>query len=111
MAISVLMQLTQQLPLYVGMRMGGNTSGLWHHVYFVSLTSLWKVIRRNTIEMIRARRQPKAVPVSSKWRSLLGLLLVGAVMHGLVLRIRKWWARHYSSYVDGFGGTYFVLRR
>lgn len=112
MAISVLMQLTQQLPLYAGMRVWVETLVVFGTIFvLVSFTSLWKVIRRNTIEMIRARRQPKAVPVFSKWRSLLGLLLVGG---GYA------WACASHPQMVGLGiipvtlmvsvGTYFVLR-
>lgn len=77
MIISVLIQLPQQLPFYAGPPVWIQTLSVFGSFFMiVSLASLRSVMRRNIIELVRAGRQPKAVPTFSRWLATLGLVLV-----------------------------------
>lgn len=79
MAISLLLGLPEELPLYVGWPVWSRTLIVFGVMYlFASLLSVGGVARRNVIELIRAARQPKERPAFSPARAALGFLLVGA---------------------------------
>lgn len=112
MAISALLQLPGQLPVYIGWPVWRQTLIVFGSIFLVvSLLSLRGVVRRNVIELIRAGRQPLERPTFSKGKALLGTVLVIA---GYV------WASHPNPTVIMLGvvpvttmvsvGTYFVLR-
>lgn len=78
MAISAVLQLDTQIPLYIGAKVFSQTLLVFGGIYlFVTVASLRSVIRRNIVELVRAGRQPKSAPTFSGWKALLGLLLVG----------------------------------
>lgn len=78
MVISLLLQLPAQLPVYLGWPVWRQTLLMFCSIFLiVSLLSLRGVLRSNVIELIRAGRRPQEAPTFSKWRALLGLLLVG----------------------------------
>ncbi|HYF77282.1 MAG TPA: FtsX-like permease family protein [Symbiobacteriaceae bacterium] len=78
MAISAVLQLDAEIPLYIGGKVFGQTLLVFGSMYLVvTLASLRGVLRRNIVELVRAGRQPKGAPTFSGWKALLGLLLVG----------------------------------
>jgi putative ABC transport system permease protein len=77
MAISALLRLPEQIPFYAGLPVWLNTAGLFGGFFIlVSLASLRSVLTRNIIGLVRAGRQPKGVPTFSRWKAVLGLVLV-----------------------------------
>lgn len=77
MAVSTLLHLPEQIPVYAGLPVWGRTLAVFGSLFLVVGTaSLRPVVRRSTIELIRAARQPKAAPTFSRWKAALGLLLV-----------------------------------
>lgn len=73
MAISVVLRLPEELPVYTAWPVWRQTILVFGSFFlFVSLLSLSGVLRRNIIELIRAERQPKANPTFSIWLALLG---------------------------------------
>jgi len=79
MAISALLQLPAQLPVYLGWPVWRRTLLVFGSIFmFVSLLSLRGVLRRNIIELLRAGRKPLERPTFSKGKALLGAVLVGA---------------------------------
>lgn len=77
MAVSVLLRLPQQIPVYAGLPVWGQTLAVFGSLFLVvAAASLRPILKRSTIELIRAARQPKAAPKFSRWKAALGLLLV-----------------------------------
>lgn len=77
MAVSVLLHLPEQIPVYAGLPVWGRTLAVFGTLFFVVAgASLRPILRRSTIELIRAARQPKAAPTFSRWKAALGLLLM-----------------------------------
>lgn len=78
MAISAVLQLSHQLPVYVGWPVWRQTLIVFGTLFVVvSVLSLRAVLRRNIIELIRAGRKPLEPPRFSKFKALLGAVLVG----------------------------------
>ncbi len=78
MAVSALLGLTQELTFIVGGAVWYRTIVVFGSFFLiVSFVSLRSVLRRSIIELIRSRRKPKDAPVFSRWKTLLGLALVG----------------------------------
>lgn len=77
MAISALLQLPRQLPVYLAWPVWRQTLGVFGGMFvFVSLLSLRGVLGRTVIELIRAGRKPQERPKFSKTKALLGTALV-----------------------------------
>ncbi|MFO7173643.1 MAG: ABC transporter permease, partial [Bacillota bacterium] len=77
MAVSAVLQLPQEIRLYAGPRVWGQTLLVFGAIFVLaSLVSLRSVATKNPVQMIRARRQPKSFPAISRWRAALGLVLV-----------------------------------
>lgn len=77
MAVSALLQLPGQLPVYVGWPVWRRTLLVFGAMFlFVSLLSLRGVLGRSIIELIRAGRKPLERPTFSKTKALLGTALV-----------------------------------
>jgi len=77
MAISALLRLPEELPFYAGTPVWIQTLLVFGSFFgVVSLASLRGVLRRNVIELIRARRQPKGIPSYSRLKAAMGLILV-----------------------------------
>lgn len=73
MAISVVLRLPSELPVYTAWPVWRQTILVFGSFFLlVSLLSLSGVLRRNIIELIRAERQPKANPTFSIWLALVG---------------------------------------
>ncbi|MGE5654328.1 MAG: FtsX-like permease family protein [Bacillota bacterium] len=94
MAVSVLLRLPTQLPFYAGPKVWAQTLTVFGSFFaIVSAISLFSVLRRNIIDLVRAGRQPKETPTFSRWKALLGLVLVvggyvwAAFPHGVVVII------------------------
>lgn len=78
MAISLVLQLPEELPLYLAWPVWRRTLLVFGGIFLlVSLLSLRGVLRRSIVELLRAGRKPKATPVFSWLRALAGLILVG----------------------------------
>lgn len=78
MAVSVLLGLPNELPIYIAWPVWRQTLVVFGSIFlFVSLLSLRGVLRRNIIELIRAGRKPKESPRFSWWKALLGVVLIG----------------------------------
>lgn len=112
MAISALLQLPSQLPIYIGWPVWRQTLIVFGSIFLlVSLLSLRGVLRRNIIELIRAGQKPLERPTFSKWKALFGTALV---VGGYV------WASHPNPMLIMLGvvpvttmvsvGTYFIVR-
>lgn len=77
MAVSVIMQMPQPLPLYAGTDVWSRTAAVFGCFFlFISLVSMRGVLRDSIVDLLRARRRPKAPPVYSRWKAVLGLALV-----------------------------------
>ncbi|HEY8346780.1 MAG TPA: ABC transporter permease [Symbiobacteriaceae bacterium] len=77
MAVSALLHLPEQIPVYAGLPVWLRTAGVFGSFFvLVSLLSLHGILRRSVIELIRAARQPKEAPVFSRGKAALGLILV-----------------------------------
>ncbi len=92
MAASVMLRLPSQIPFYAGLPVWTQTLAVFGSFFLiVSLLSLFSVLRRNIIQLVRAGRQPKETPAFSRWKALLGLILVvggyiwAAIPHGVVV--------------------------
>lgn len=92
MAASVMLQLPSQIPFYAGLPVWIQTLAVFGSFFLiVSLLSLFSVLRRNIIQLVRAGRQPKETPTFSRWKALLGFILVvggyiwAAIPHGVVV--------------------------
>ncbi len=77
MAISAVLHLDGQIPLYAGPRVWIQTLAIFGGLFFlVSLASLRSVLRRNIVELVRAGRQPKGAPTFSRRKAILGVSLI-----------------------------------
>lgn len=77
MAASVVLQLPKQIPFYAGLPVWTQTLAVFGSFFLiVSLLSLFSVLRRNIIQLVRAGRQPKEAPTFSRWKAATGLLLI-----------------------------------
>jgi putative ABC transport system permease protein len=77
MAISALLRLPEQIPVYAGATVWTHTLTVFGSFFvLVSLASLRSVVRQSVVELVRAGRQPKAAPTFSRGKTVLGLLLV-----------------------------------
>lgn len=77
MAVSALLRLPRELPLYAGAPVWLQTVAVFGSSFaVVSLVSLRGVLRRSVVQLIQARRQPKGVPSYSHARAAAGLGLV-----------------------------------
>ncbi|OUN01401.1 MAG: hypothetical protein BAA04_06110 [Firmicutes bacterium ZCTH02-B6] len=79
MAISAVLHLPQELPLYAGTPVWTKTLAVFGAFFaVVSLLGLREVLRRSVIQLIQARRQPKESPRFSFLKAAAGLCLVVA---------------------------------
>lgn len=79
MAISALLQLPEQLPVYLGWPAWRQTLLVFGGMFLlVSVLSLRGVLRSSIIELIRAARRPLEPPTFSKKKALLGVGLMVA---------------------------------
>lgn len=77
MAISALLRLPEELPFYAGRPVWIHTIAVFGSFFLVvSLASLRGVLRQNIVDLIRARRKPKAMPSFSPGKTIVGLILV-----------------------------------
>ncbi|HHT28174.1 MAG TPA: ABC transporter permease [Firmicutes bacterium] len=77
MGVSVLMGLSEQIPFYAGRPVWIQTIAVFGAFFIVvSLASLRTVLSKNIIELVRAAGQPKETPHFSRWKAILGLLLL-----------------------------------
>jgi putative ABC transport system permease protein len=77
MGVSVLLGLSTPLPFYAGRPVWMQTITVFGTFFLVvSVASLRTVLRKNVIELVRAPRQPKETPKFSRWKAILGLLLL-----------------------------------
>ncbi|MCG0239142.1 MAG: FtsX-like permease family protein [Firmicutes bacterium] len=76
LAISALFPLQEPIPVYAGPRVWGHTILVFGAIFLVvSVASLRAVVMKNPVQLLRARRQPKAYPTFSRWQAALGLTL------------------------------------
>lgn len=79
MGISVLLGLGESIPFYAGLDVWLRTAAVFGAVFLIiSVHAIWKVMKQPIIKLLRARRRPKDSPVFSRWKVVLGLLLLGA---------------------------------
>src|SRR5690606_18870304 len=79
MAVSAVLGLEKELAFYAGWGVWRRTVAAFGSFFaIVSLASMRQTLRANVIDLIRAERKPKADPVFSRWKALLGALLVAA---------------------------------
>lgn len=77
MVVSLLLGLSEELPVYVAAPVWWRTVGVFGAMFLgVSLLSLRTVLRLNVIELVRAGRKPKETPIFSWWKALLGMALI-----------------------------------
>jgi putative ABC transport system permease protein len=77
MGVSVLLGLSTPIPFYAGSPVWIQTCAVFGAFFIiVSVASLRTVLRKNIIELVRAARQPKETPKFSRWKAILGLLLL-----------------------------------
>lgn len=79
MAISAVLRLPEELPLYAGAKVFAQTIAVFAAFFLVvSVFSLRGVLKGNTVELLRAQRKPNAAPTFSRVRALVGCFLIGA---------------------------------
>jgi len=79
MAVSALIRLPEELPLYAGLPVWTETTAVFGAFFLiVSLASLRGVLRQSVVDLIRARRKPKEMPAFSLGKAIAGLVLVAA---------------------------------
>lgn len=79
MAVSALLRLPEELPLYAGLPVWTETTAVFGGFFLVvSLASLRGVLRQSVVDLIRARRKPKEMPAFSLGKAVAGLVLVVA---------------------------------
>lgn len=113
MAISVVLRLPEELPVYTAWPVWRQTILVFGSFFlFVSLLSLSGVLRRNIIELIRAERQPKANPTFSIWLALLGsgLLFGGYTWAASLTEPEEVIVAVLPVTAMVCAGTYFVMR-
>lgn len=77
MALSSLLQLPEVIPFYAGPPVWTETILLFGSFFLVvSLLSMRGVLSKRIIQLIRAGRQPKGAPTFSRWKTVLGLVLL-----------------------------------
>lgn len=79
MGIAVLMDLGEPIPFYAGPDVWLRTAGIFGTFFLiVSLHAIRGVMKKPIIELLRAHRRPKSAPEFSRWKVVLGVLLLGA---------------------------------
>ncbi len=77
MAVSSVLGLSEELRFFAGRAVWIRTVAVFGSFFtVVSLASMRQILRGNIIDLIRAERKPKARPTFSRWKALLGAVLV-----------------------------------
>lgn len=92
MAISTLLQLPEAISFWAGAPVFTETILLFGSFFvFVSLLAMRSIVRQKIIHLIRAARQPKGAPTFSRWKTILGVVLLlggyawASIPHPLVI--------------------------